>query len=220
MAQEPPREPPNTRARILDTCLSLFNESGPSAVTTAEIARAVGINEGNLYYYFKKKEDILVALFEQYEAALDRVSKPPRIAPGDVNPGLDYLKNWFILMWEWRFFYRDVAMIKRMAPKLMARVPALAERGQGEVRKMLADMVEKGLLIASPEELDRLVVNAWIVSSYWLDYLHSRHNVENVTREHLDWGFAQVRSLFTPYATPEIGHTGWSMWEQNSTNDT
>jgi AcrR family transcriptional regulator len=120
-------ELPNTRARILDTCLTLFNESGPSSMTTVEIARVAGINEGNLYYYFKKKEDILGALFDQYEAALSQVSKPPRIKRDDASAGVEYLNRWFNLMWEWRFFYRDVAVLKRMAPKLKARTLALAE---------------------------------------------------------------------------------------------
>ncbi len=188
----------NTRDRILATCLRLFNESNPAAVTTAEIARTVGINEGNLYYYFRKKEDILVALFEQFEAALDEVANATP-ATHDLGPG--YLEKWFNLMWEWRFFYRDTAAIKRMAPALHGKGMALAERGQADVRRALRQMADAGLLKASPGEIERLVVNAWIVSSYWLDYLHSRHNVEQVTREHIGWGFAQVMSLFEPYAT-------------------
>ena len=187
----------STRDRILDVCLRLFNESSPAAVTTAEIARTAGINEGNLYYYFKKKEDILFALFELFEAALDEVANAPQDDAGD--PGMAYLQRWFTLMWEWRFLYRDGAAIKRMAPELRPRNMKLADRGQADIKRMLKRMVRKGLLTASDEELERLVVNAWIVSSYWLDYLDSRHNIGKVTRQHLDWGFSQVLSLFLPY---------------------
>ena len=191
-----------TRDRILDACLRLFNELGPAAVTTAEIARTVGINEGNLYYYFKKKEDILVALFEMFELALDEVANAPHDAEDGSEAGLAYLQRWFRLMWEWRFFYREGAAIKRMAPKLRARCVVLADRGQADIKRALKQMVERGLLAASDEELERLVVNAWIISSYWLDYLDARHNVTKATRQHLDWGFRQVLSLFLPYTTP------------------
>jgi AcrR family transcriptional regulator len=195
-----PKGTPTTRERILETCLRLFNESGPDAVTTAEIARAVGINEGNLYYYFKKKEDILVALFELFEAALDRVAGAglPTVEPGK-DPGAAYLKTWFELMWEWRFFYRHGVTVSRVAPRLLVRQVALADRGQAAVRLVLSGMTEAGLLRATPEQIDRLVVNAWIVSAYWLDYLYSRHTIEHVSREHLDWGFQQVLNLFVPY---------------------
>ena len=63
-----------TRAKILDACRALFNERGPAEVTTAEIAQAVGISEGNLHYHFRRKQQILVALFDEFEAALDDVA--------------------------------------------------------------------------------------------------------------------------------------------------
>lgn len=189
-----------TRERILEACLRLFNASGPAAVTTAEIARTVGINEGNLYYYFRKKEDILFALFEQFEAALDEVAKAPQSIDEEPEAGPAYLKRWFELMWEWRFFYRDGAAIRRMAPKVRARISRLADHGQADIARVLQRMAEKGLLRAGPEDIERLVVNAWIISTYWLDYLDSRHNIGAVTQKHLDWGFAQVLSLFLPYA--------------------
>jgi AcrR family transcriptional regulator len=197
----------STRTRILETCLRLFNESGPAVVTTAEISRVVGINEGNLYYYFKKKEDILTALFEQYETALNEIACAQPLTSGNDDFGIEYLKRWFRLIWEWRFFYRDGAAIKRISPKLRARNTELADKGQHEIRQALHGMVERGLLHAAPDEIDRLVVNAWIVSSYWIDYLDTRHNIGNVTREHLDWGFSQVLSLFLPYAVKRDAKT-------------
>src|SRR5271154_2281816 len=53
-------EPQSTKGRVLRACLQLFNERGVGNVTTAEIAATVGINQGNLYYYFKRKEQIVV----------------------------------------------------------------------------------------------------------------------------------------------------------------
>jgi AcrR family transcriptional regulator len=59
-----------TRDRVLAVALNLFNERGVNAVTTAEIADAAGINEGNLYYYFQRKEQLAEALFEFLSAAM------------------------------------------------------------------------------------------------------------------------------------------------------
>ena len=71
-----------TRARVLTTCRDLFNERGPAAVTTAEIAAAVGINEGNLYYHFQRKEQILEALFSDFEHRLEAVATARATADG------------------------------------------------------------------------------------------------------------------------------------------
>jgi AcrR family transcriptional regulator len=188
----------NTRARILDACRGLFNERGPADVTTAQIAAAVGINEGNLYYHFNRKEQILEALFGEFEQALREV------AAGGSDPERygEYLSGWFKLMWEWRFFYRDGGLIYRLAPSLRSRLQSLSDHGQDQVRHVLEGQKRAGLIEATSEEIEQLIVNSWIVSTYWIDYLRSRHGVAQITREHVDWGALQVMSLFRPYLTP------------------
>jgi AcrR family transcriptional regulator len=188
----------NTRARILAACWELFNERGPADVTTAEIAAAVGINEGNLYYHFNRKEQILEALFGEFEQELRQVAA----AGSDPDRYGAYLSGWFKLMWEWRFFYRDGGLINRLAPSLRPRLRALSDYGQDQVRRVLDIQTRAGLIEASPEEIEQLIVNAWIVATYWIDYLRSRHGVAQITRGHVDWGALQVMSLFRPYLTP------------------
>ncbi|EHP44490.1 TetR family transcriptional regulator [Cupriavidus basilensis OR16] len=200
-AQGAPARRPKTRERILDACLSLFNERGPVVVTTAEIASAVGIQEGNLYYHFHRKEQILEALFDEFERAL-RGTAVADLAHGDAPSRFaGYLSGWFNLMWEWRFFYRDAASIRSLAPTLRLRTEALADDGQHHVRRVFGAMEAAGLLRATPEQLDQLVVNTWIVSTYWIDYLRSRHGIDAIKREHINWGASQVMSLFSPFLT-------------------
>ena len=193
-----PEPKQTTRDRILDSCRTLFNERGPAEVTTAEIATTVGISEGNLHYHFRRKEQIVIALFEQFEDALHRAGA----AGKDLGQGPQtyrlYLAGWFNTMWEWRLFY--AAGIYRLAPALRPRLTRLTDRGQAQVRQTLDRLAERGVLSAAPQEIERLVVNAWIVAGYWIDYLRSRQGVETITRDHLRWGYAQVEALFTPYA--------------------
>ena len=197
------RTRPKTRARILDACRALFNERGPGTVTTAEIAEAVGINEGNLYYHFQRKEQVLEALFAEFEEAL-RAAATAYAASGDEPARYRaYLAGWFRTMWEWRFFYRDGAVVFRLAPELRPRLKRLSDEGQALTRRAVEEMQKAGLLAIPPEALDALVINAWIVSTYWIDYLRSRRGIGEVRREHIDWGARQVMSLFLPYLTPQ-----------------
>ena len=188
---------PSTRDRILDTCRTLFNERGPAEVTTSEIATTVAISEGNLHYHFRRKELILVALFDQFEAANDRAGKPDAGLSRHPEPHRQYLAGWFNMMWEWRLFY--AAGVYRMAPVLQPRLMRMTDRVQSQVGRVLHGLVRDGVLGADATEIDQLVVNAWIVASYWIDYLRSRQGVESITRDHLRWGYAQVEALFTPY---------------------
>ena len=195
----------NTRDRILESCRTLFNERGPAEVTTAEIATVVGISEGNLHYHFRRKEQIVVALFEQFEDALDRAGTAASDLGQRPQAYRIYLAGWFNTMWEWRLFY--AAGIYRLAPALGPRLTRLTDKGQSQVRQTLDGLAEKGVLVAAPHEIERLVVNAWIVASYWIDYLRSRQGVETITRDHLRWGYAQVEALFTPYAAASLTAT-------------
>lgn len=52
----------NTKKRICDTAIRLFNERGYGEVSLREIAKEAETTIGNLTYHFKKKEDLLIAL--------------------------------------------------------------------------------------------------------------------------------------------------------------
>lgn len=178
----------NTREQILVTCRKLFNAKSVAIVTTAGIAEAVGINEGNLYYYFKKKTDILNALFEQFAA------EQLKLAAQD-----QHLRHWFELMWEWRFFYRDSMIIFSMEPAMRLQLQDMSDQVQARSRIKLQEMIALDQLRATDTELEMLLENCWIISTYWIEYLHSRHGITRVTKKHLVWGYKQVAALFEPY---------------------
>lgn len=187
----PPRG--RTRTRILDASRELFNASGPGTVTTAEIAAACGISEGNLHYHFRRKGQILLALYDRFEQEMRTHLDRPR-------HGSDHLAALFALIWEWRCLYdRSVLTV---APEVSARVSSVTEHGQAVTRQRLAEAVWRGELRATPAELEALLVNAWIVASYWIDYLRSHRGLTTLTRAHLDQGRAQVEALFLPYLSP------------------
>jgi AcrR family transcriptional regulator len=55
-------QPISTRDRILDTALQLFTELGFDATTLQEIADRLGFTKAAIYYHYRSKEDILMAL--------------------------------------------------------------------------------------------------------------------------------------------------------------
>lgn len=54
----------STRERILDTALALLNELGYDKLTQPQVAKAAGITQGHLTYYFPTRSDLLLALAE------------------------------------------------------------------------------------------------------------------------------------------------------------
>ena len=187
-----------TRERVLQVALALFNERGADRVTTAEIAQAAGINEGNLYYYFQKKEQLVLALFEFFAAATIAAAELEPADPADPASDASYQRGWFELMWEYRFFYRDGGALRVLAPSLRDALAVLSRRSQAALRHVFLLLRANGLMHASDSEIDVLIGNLWIVSSYWMDFRLADRGGP-VTREDLAWGLRQVEALAAPY---------------------
>lgn len=61
-----------TKIKILDTARELFNREGYSQVTIRMVAQALNMSSGNLNYHFKKREDILEALYFEMVSVFDK----------------------------------------------------------------------------------------------------------------------------------------------------
>lgn len=61
---------------LIDTAVELFEKKGYSATTMRDIAKKMNLTQGSLYYYIKKKEDILFQIHHIIiEMVLDGASK-------------------------------------------------------------------------------------------------------------------------------------------------
>ncbi|KAA3515364.1 TetR/AcrR family transcriptional regulator [Agrobacterium rosae] len=197
----------STRERILEATLTLFNERSPDRVTTAEIARTVGINEGNLYYHFKTKEALLRALFEK----LARDATAFMVDAGSntiTEPGIysNFMRRWFSVVWAHRYIFRDLPGIIAIAPSLREPTRELSMRMRLVVEGTLLQMADARLIVVPEDEAPQLLANVWIVSTYWAVYLSLQEGIDDLGPEHLDWGLNQVASLFRPYLS-EVAKT-------------
>lgn len=60
------REPHDARRAILRSAERIFSEKGLEGARTDAIARAARVNKALLYYYFKSKDDLFLAVFDEY----------------------------------------------------------------------------------------------------------------------------------------------------------
>ena len=188
-----------TRERILQAGLALFNERGEAAVSLAQIAAQLGISEGNLWYHFRTKRDLVAALFAESEARVERnLSRPPSEAGDQLADFAAYATQAFRDIWDYRFLYRR-HFHQTVDAALAARLVALTERGHRYNERILEEMVRRRLMRASPAEISELTANAWIISRYWLDYLQERHGVDTLSAPDIEAGVKQIFALYRPY---------------------
>lgn len=190
-----------TRERILDVALNLLNARGLERVTTRFLADSASINEGNLYYYFRTKESLCLALFARLEEDALRLFNVPTAQGASLQPYTLMLKNWFLLSWSYRFLFRDIGAFGAGSPELRRRVRHLSFRLRTEVKHILDDLQSHGLVVLDDEAQEHLLANLWIVGSYWMSYLVLYQGVRTIRHEHLAWGLGQLRSLYEPYLT-------------------
>lgn len=60
------RPPHHARSAILRSAERLFSQKGLEGARTDEIARAAHVNKALLYYYFKSKDDLFLAVFDEF----------------------------------------------------------------------------------------------------------------------------------------------------------
>ena len=65
-----------TRERIVDAALELFREKGFDETTMRDIAAAAGVATGAAYYYFRSKEELVMAFYA-------RTAQEAWLVPGD-----------------------------------------------------------------------------------------------------------------------------------------
>jgi AcrR family transcriptional regulator len=84
----PERKRDTTRAHLLASALTLFQERGVDATTMRDIAKAAGMSLGAAYYYFPSKEALVFAYYEDNQAAFEELA---RTATGTVRERLGTL---------------------------------------------------------------------------------------------------------------------------------
>ena len=107
-----------TKTRILNAARILFNEHGYSQVTIRMIALKLGMSSGNLNYHYKKREDILEALYFEMVAEFDeRVKQLPHTSISIPQIRRD-IQSSMQRMIEYKFFWTDLYNLLNKSDKI------------------------------------------------------------------------------------------------------
>lgn len=199
------KKPRRTAERILEVTLDLFNRFGEPNVSTTLISAELGISPGNLYYHYPAKDELINALFDRYEKALNELL----LAAEDVRNVEDawlFFHMLFELIWSYRFLYRDLNDLLSKNRRLETHFQFVLKHKSRAVESLLT-----GLARGSAMRLDKLDAAATatamvVVLTYWLSYEYVREPRKALEPEHaaatLARGAGHVLSLVSPYLEP------------------
>jgi len=190
----------DTKARILEAALTLFNEEGTSTVTVRDIAKKIGISHGNLCYHFPTVDDIITRLYFNLVQELDDE------ITGMQNKNRSHLvgaggRILFGLLYQYRFLMLDFVHTMRRIPEIKKHYRKLQERRKVEFKQIFANLVEAGIMKPElyPGFYDDLITNMTMVGDAWIG--HAEILYRGKEKDKLDFYYRVTNSLLTPLLT-------------------
>ncbi len=190
-----------TKQKILIKSLELFNNRGISKISLRTIADEVGISVGNLQYHFKKREDIIEALYFQLVEKMDSIF----FIPSDdlLKSFLNISKEIITTFFEYNFFLLDFVTITRKNQKIKNHYSELSKRREVEALKMIAILINNNLFREEllKNEYRSLFKRIEIISNFWFSSVLIQAN--DLSKDSIqEYSLLISQSIF-PYLTDE-----------------
>jgi AcrR family transcriptional regulator len=201
----PPKKPRRTAERILEVTLDLFNRFGEPNVSTTLISAELRISPGNLYYHYPAKDELINALFDRYERALNELL-PAADNVAHVEDAWLFLHMLFELVWQHRFLYRDLNDLLSKNRRLETHFQSVL-KDKGRAMLQLIDGLQRGgALTLDAREAEPLATSMVVLATYWQSYEYvrdPRHALEpEQAAVSLNRGAFHVMSLLLPHLEP------------------
>lgn len=159
-----------TRDRILDVSLTLFNSEGEANQTAVDVANALDMSPGNLYYHFKGKEPIIEALFDRFEEEM-------QIILGGSNEAVTSIEdNWVFVyivleeIYDFRFFYRNIGEMVERYPSLAGRFRKILAMKRAAIESVIAQLERQGLIDIDRRLRAPLIQQMLSTLTFWLSH--------------------------------------------------
>ncbi|MCJ8170412.1 TetR/AcrR family transcriptional regulator [Atopomonas sediminilitoris] len=204
MCADQPR--PKTRERILLCAQELFNRMGEPQVTTLEIANELEISPGNLYYHFRGKEPLILALFERFQNDTQHLLEPPveaELLPDDYWLFLHLIVEQTI---HYRFLFQDLSVLAERMPKLAHGMRQWINRLKQAIALLLAKLKAEDVLTSELDSLGSLVEQLTMTLLYSLEYQRMLGQPSEARI-----AVFQIMMLVAPHLTPAARHIAEGM---------
>jgi AcrR family transcriptional regulator len=196
------KAPRRTAERILEVTLELFNRFGEPNVSTTLISAELGISPGNLYYHYPAKDELINALFERYERALNELLNASD-GVRNVEDAWFFMHSLFETIWAYRFLYRDLNDLLSKNRLLETRFQGVLKNKTRAIRTLLAGMSHSGAVDMDTREVEPTAQCMVVVLTYWLsfEYVRDPRNAlePDNAQQALMRGAYHVLNLLAPY---------------------
>lgn len=191
----------DTQKLILDTAVELFNKHGSAKVSANRVADTCQLSRGHLHYHFKKKEEIISAIYERIAAEV-RHSGGDDLKKPTVHHMLAMFDRYLALIWRYRFFYREMTALLAADEHLKQRFSKERRDRTQVLIKFFQALIDNNVLLGPKDvkTLGNLVKASWIVSDNWINYLSVDSTA--IYPDCVKEGYELMLDLFRAYLSP------------------
>ncbi len=182
-----------TKQRILNQALKVFNKSGYGAVNLFELAKSLDMSRGNMTYHFKDKEVLLKELIDQLWEKLTNGMVAKSI-PSFQNLHHD-AQLYYRLQKEYSFIFHDNQVLKH--PLIAPKMKSLCDKIIKDIETAIAFSIQLGNMKEEPVPgvYKNLAITSWMMMFFWSSQQMIRGDKTKEDGEKVIW------SLLLPHLT-------------------
>jgi len=167
----------DTKAKILEKALFLFNNEGLSKVTLRTIAKELNISQGNLNYHYKKREHIIEALYFDLVKNIDDSISKEMNADNELKLMFNISKAIMTNFYSYRFILLDFSQLMRENNNIKQHYKKLSVLRTQQFTGLINLLISKGILRAEilPNEYENLYLRFQILSDFWMSSAQTTH---------------------------------------------
>lgn len=143
-----------TEDLIRNTALKLFNSKGCSSITLRDIAADMKKSYGNITYHFKRKNELILALYEDMAVELSAVLDRKATGDGLLEELLKAPEITWKISVKYQFLYREYAWLICQYPDLHKRLKASGSLRMQSYLKLFRQLQTCGLMDGSLNDSD------------------------------------------------------------------
>lgn len=150
-------------------------------VTLRQIANQMNISQGNLNYHFRKREDIVQALYEQLVARLDaQFSQMTNAAPSMALLYQSSLRSMELLL-EYRFLMLDFVHVMRTHPAILSHFRKLRQFRDMQFKTVFNFLIATGRMQREefPNQYQNLLFRFNILGDFWISSAEIHSDLPN-----------------------------------------
>ena len=175
-----PRDPERTRAVILNAAVAEFTSKGLSGARIDRIAKRANVNKRMIYYYFKNKEGLYIAVLEETYTAIRTAEIGLNLTGRDPVDGMRELVEF-----TWHYFIDHPEFLSLLATenfnrarylKSSRRIRELHSPLIGIISRLLERGAREGVFRAGIDPVQLYIT----IASLGFFYLSNRHTLSTI----------------------------------------